>query len=313
MEQTSQPSAALVGDEPIFCPGCGFDLRGTSSGRCGECGLEVDREALRVSGIPWAHRAKMGRVRTYLKTVWQVTIGSKRLRYESAKPQELADGRSFGRVTAALLATVLLATFFMAIWKNEGWSFLGVQPENPFRRLSGRSPQAALWYWQDTVVPWSTGATLRPVLPVCLLLFAMYLSGAQRLLFRASSFTANQTPRGGGLGWYCAAALTFLLPAAACAIGAIFLTDSNFSDDFPIPHIITALWWMAGVLGVIAIPGTFFRTTQWLIRSRRDDPFLWLLAPIELLGLWVLGAIVCLGVLPWCIGFVWLAIDSLRG
>src|SRR4051794_13275118 len=68
------PDAPSDPGRSLLCPGCGYDLRGTIGGRCSECGLEIDRAALERSGFPWAHRASLGRVRAFLKTVWLVTV-----------------------------------------------------------------------------------------------------------------------------------------------------------------------------------------------------------------------------------------------
>src|SRR5687768_10793324 len=65
---------APAGD--LLCPACGYDLRGTTGGRCSECGLEIDPAALARSGVPWAYRKEMGRVRAFLKTAWLVTFDS---------------------------------------------------------------------------------------------------------------------------------------------------------------------------------------------------------------------------------------------
>src|SRR3954471_13137052 len=85
-------SPAAEDQQALLCPGCGFDLRATTSDRCGECGLAFDRASLLESTIPWAHRRKIGRVRAYLKTFWQFTLDRRVLRNELAKPQDISDG-----------------------------------------------------------------------------------------------------------------------------------------------------------------------------------------------------------------------------
>src|SRR5687768_2253551 len=91
-------SPVAVDQEALLCPGCGFDLRATTSDRCGECGLEFDRASLSISTIPWAHRRRIGRIRSYFKTFWQFTRDSRALRHELAKPQDIRDGRRFAFV-----------------------------------------------------------------------------------------------------------------------------------------------------------------------------------------------------------------------
>src|SRR5438128_449501 len=103
-------------DAALLCPACGFDLRGTESDRCGECGLAIDREALRESGIPWAHRRKIGRVKAYWKTLWQILLDRRSLRHESARPQDMKDGRAFRRVTAGFVAMAFVGLFVVVVY-----------------------------------------------------------------------------------------------------------------------------------------------------------------------------------------------------
>jgi hypothetical protein len=105
-----------------LCPGCGYDLRAATSDRCSECGLVIDRAALRESGFPWAHRRRIGRLRAILKTVWLVTIDGRALRDELAKPQDARDAASFRAVNTTVLALSLL---ILAGILAMGW---GLQP-----------------------------------------------------------------------------------------------------------------------------------------------------------------------------------------
>src|SRR5436305_757244 len=88
----------------VLCSACGYDLRVMTGDRCSECGLVIDREALRRSGFPWAHRKSVGRVRAFLKTVWLVTRDSRALRHEAAREQSARDGAAFRRWVVVALA-----------------------------------------------------------------------------------------------------------------------------------------------------------------------------------------------------------------
>src|SRR5690242_18945951 len=93
----------------LRCPACDYDLRGTSSDRCAECGLLIDRAALSKSQIPWAHRAKIGRIRASWKTVRWVIRGARGVSAEVGKPVSYRDAVLFQRITVAL-AFLPLAT-----------------------------------------------------------------------------------------------------------------------------------------------------------------------------------------------------------
>src|SRR5687768_11648433 len=97
---TSIPTSEL----DIPCPRCGYDLRGSPGGGgvCPECGLAVDPELMRTSGLAWAHRRQVGRWRGYFKTLWQVTRGGGSVRFEPARPQDEQDAWRFSWITVAV-------------------------------------------------------------------------------------------------------------------------------------------------------------------------------------------------------------------
>src|SRR5437764_1356268 len=165
-------SQSLADDsEPLLCPYCGYDLRQSPGEICSECGHTIDRSSLSTSNFPWPHRRHRGRVRTFCKTVYLITINSKHLRYESARTQLLEDGRAFRKAMAATLAAALISICIILIVANHGLDFLAVQrPSN----LANFPPQKALGALQDLVVPWSTAATMLPTWPLMLTLLAIY-------------------------------------------------------------------------------------------------------------------------------------------
>jgi hypothetical protein len=105
--------------DEIYCPGCNYILRGVEADRCPECGLDVVDVKLRKTLIPWVHRAEMGRIRAYWKTVWMVSFGGRRFAGEVGCPAHLSDAKLFRRTTipVAFLPIVLLAilAFFDAM------------------------------------------------------------------------------------------------------------------------------------------------------------------------------------------------------
>jgi hypothetical protein len=296
----------------LLCPRCGFDLRGTQSVRCGECGLEIDREGLRHSGIPWVYRRRMGRVRSYLKTCWQVMADRPAIRFEAAKPQEPGDGRAFARVTGVIVALALLAVFWAVVYGMGGLTFLAVQPPNPLLS-SGRLNPGADAYRQDFVVPWCAGATLSPVLPGCLISLGLFVAGAQRFVFRPRSMSAGQGARGLALSYYAGAPLVLMLPALVCGGLAGLLADRKiFTEAGRFRRLTIVLAIVSVVLYAGGALGTLYRVGQWVRRVRHCGTVRAWLGAMELIGLWVLGWLFFLGVVPWCVGFFWIVLDSLR-
>lgn len=298
----------------LLCPACGFDLRATISDRCGECGLPFDRAMLTISGIPWAHRRTMGRVRAYLKTLWQITLDRASIRHEASKAQELADGRSFRRVSAWIVAVSFLVAFGAVVSAKGNLAFLAIQPPDLISNLIGPQLPASEPWWYDLAVPWSAGATIAPVVPACLILLAFWLTGAQRFVFRVpKSYSPVQRERAFCLSHYTAAPLVYLLIAVLLLIaGGLISKALNQDDARPMPALVLAIGLASLAIALVALLATLARTAQWLMRTRHCGAGLACLSLMELLGLWTLGAIVLLGLFPWCFGFLWIAIDSLR-
>jgi hypothetical protein len=87
----------LPGTE-LFCPECGYDLRGSTGERCPECGLAIDRAAAgAASRISWVHRGRIGWWRAFWRTVWAATVRPKVLAAEAARPVSLDDALAFRR------------------------------------------------------------------------------------------------------------------------------------------------------------------------------------------------------------------------
>jgi hypothetical protein len=298
------PAVTPSDDAPLLlCPACGFDLRGTTSDRCGECGLEIDRAGLRVSNIPWAHRDRMGRVGAYLRTARRVAL-DRDVRYEAARPQEIRDGRAFARVTACAVAIALVGTFCAGVLAR-GHVALAVQPDVSYQT---RAPID--FHVLDLAVPWSAGAVIPGVLPVCLVAFAFWLTAAQRFAFRTPQVTDERARAAVALSCYTTAPLLLLLPAAAFCAGvarmiAISPTGLTLRD-------VAGLSLGAAVFVIAALGLTLLRIAQWLARTRFCGPGRAILGAGEVVGLWLLGGLVLLGLAPWCVGFLRIAVDSLR-
>jgi hypothetical protein len=297
-----------VPDTPTLCPACGYDLRAATDARCPECGLQIDVELMRVSGIPWAHRATVGRLRAYCRTAYQFTFAPAALHLETARPQDPRDSVRFRRTTAALLAAAFVAFFALAIVENgAGYAVFAVEPS-----MSGAFPAASpvVKPWiQDTLVPWSAGATLLPVFPVCLILLAFLAAAAPHAVCRApASATQDQRLRARALAGYLAAPLLIFFPALA--VFALALLISHMSTDRSAFALAATL--VAFTIFLMAIAFTLIRTAQWTARIRHCTFARAALSALELLALWTATILLCTAILPWSLGLLWIAFDSLR-
>lgn len=270
---------------------------------------------LTISGIPWAHRRTMGRIRAFFATLWRITLDRASIRHEARKPQELSDARALRRVNAWIVAAAFLAGFAGMVYLEGDLAFLAIQPPNPMAAMGvGSGPPGLDPRWYDLAVPWSAGATIAPVLPVCLVLLAFWLTGAQRFIFRVPrSYSAVQRERALCLSHYTAAPLVFLLLAVGLMIvSALLYKGMNEDEAKAMSGFFLTLGIGSAAIVPVALLGTLARTAQWLVRTRGCSGGFAVLSVFELLGLWALGAIVLVGLFPWCVGFLWIVIDSLR-
>ena len=114
--ESTQEQKLLAIPVDLFCQECGYNLRGSTSNRCSECGNPLDSVRSQTSCIPWAHRKKIGYFKAYWKTVFWTSIRYKRFCEELAKPLRYKDSQSFRWVTIAhvwvpLLILTLVACF----------------------------------------------------------------------------------------------------------------------------------------------------------------------------------------------------------
>lgn len=296
------PPAELA--RTVLCPACGYDLRGVDSDRCSECGLVLDRATLDRSGFPWAYREKLGRVRAFLKTVWLVTIDAKSLRNEAAKPQSPGDAAVFRRWVCAVLALCFAAVVTL-ILLNDGHLEWAVQKPSPF------APGTQMpGYMQDLLVPWSAGMTMPPALFLYALLLSTYVVSAVGRVIRARDLPPDYQQSVKAIGRYMTAPLAWLLPGIMGYLVLFWLEsqDARFDRSPLFPVLIGGSF----LLLLLGIGSTVHRVGQWKARVTHRGYATGFLAMGELLLRWGVGGAILLFVVPWCVGFVWIVIDSFR-
>ena len=104
--------------QPLYCPQCGYDVRAATRSECPECGQAINLDELRQSQIPWSHRAAIGRLRAYWRTVWRVTFHTHDFCAEAVRPVSYRDARRFQLVTV-VIAYLSIVGFFAALWMLE--------------------------------------------------------------------------------------------------------------------------------------------------------------------------------------------------
>jgi hypothetical protein len=204
-----------------------------------------------------------------------------------------------------VLAIAFVGFFVFLVMDNgEGYAALASTPLAP-----NAGPQVVKPALQDLFIPWGAGVTLLPVLPLCLTLLAFLCAAAPRAVVRAPRSAApDDRRRARALADYTAAPLLFLFPAIALLITSILYAHAvnEKSTIAPLGAII------AFGVAVSAVIVTLTRAGQWVARVRRCSTGRAALGAAELLTLWAAAIVLCTVILPWAMGFLWIALDSLR-
>jgi hypothetical protein len=305
----ASPSPFSGEAEATLCPNCGYNMRAATSDRCSECGLVIDRAALRESGFPWAHRKRIGRVRAFLKTVWYVTIDSKRIRHELARPQDARDARWFRVANAVVLSIALLSIAGIAAAE---W---GLHPiaVKPVSLWSGSASEPLPGWQQDVAVPWCAGMTLLPAIPLYLTLLAIYLTGVSQPPMRLKKYPPEYQSRARALAKYAAAPLAWLLATGALYAFAYVLRHESKANDqdarlFRGP--ILAAEFLAGLVAAAALFMSVRRPGEWITRSYHAGVGRFAAGVAEILVRSIVGIIALLGIVPWCVGLIWMILDN---
>ncbi|MCY2951731.1 MAG: hypothetical protein NTU53_07105 [Planctomycetota bacterium] len=303
MTQANPPSssAQLPDEDAPLCPACGYDLRGTVGDRCSECGETFDRASLSTSALPWARYRQVGYVQAYLRTVWLVTIGSPVLAHEVSKQHDPHHARIFRRITAVILAMALASVFVATEIEARGLWFVAVQPHPA---MLG-NPAAAHWIY-DLLVPWSASATIPGIIPLMLILLAFQITRSQEPLFRLPGASPRRQQSLTAVASYTVAPMVWLLPAV------LFVVTARITPVGPFLTATFVLLFIGLAFAATGFAATAVRGVQWAVRCRHAGLGRAGLAVAQLFSLWLGGLLLILGLLPWCVGFLWIVIDSFR-
>ena len=263
----------------VLCPDCGYDLRGSTSARCSECGFPLDVLRTRETQIPWSHRRELGRFKAYWKTVWLVLRHPKRFCLEILRPISYRDSQSFRWVTT--LHAYLPILLGSALWCL-------------FERLSGRSVGEDAWWILGGVLAWS-------------LLLLVLLPGLASYQFQWRSLTVEQQNRTIALSYYAWAplALTPLaLPALPFFVAGALMVNPWGSTSQDLVRVFAPAGHVAAVLFSGLYATTFAQQTL-RAGSRKGRPPTLVALPLAVLTL-------LLVLWPLCVFYLLVIYYSLR-
>jgi hypothetical protein len=265
--------------EDIYCPGCGYNLRGAAGAQCSECGHALANIRASECGIPWEHRRRLGRLRTYWQTVWMVTNRNRRFCEEYAHDVRFSDARRFQLLTALHIYLPILAATVLL--------YLMVPPNrnvpDPLRQVmaTGRPPQGPSLLIQAYAEVWPV-----VVLHLGLLAFLVAATGVPSYFFHPKAVPVERQNSAVAMSLYTCGPLAALLVAVvllACFVFALALVFRHVKFEETCIVILTPT--PAILLGVVA--AWYFSAIKVLRRTmpqlkRRAVslalalPFLWL-------------------------------------
>jgi hypothetical protein len=289
-----------------FCPECGYDLRGLASERCPECGLAIDA-ASSTSPIPWSHRARIGRLRAFRRTVILATFQPKKLAAATAVPVDFRDAVLFRRLVVIQTALPIIAAAVCVFHWMNGFNFLSLAP-NP---QAGWPPAPSKWL-DEPVFCWSAGAMLPPVLPIGILLSIAIITAAPSYWFHPRQVPLVRQNRAVAVSAYLCAPLVLL--EILLLVGGVSLALFKI-DGIEQSAIFLVLWllYLVGVIGsVVLLLLMWWNTLRVMSRTTHASAGRLAAAGVLIPLSAIVAIIIGVGVFPVFAGFIWLMIDSVR-
>jgi hypothetical protein len=284
-------------NEELFCPECGYSLRGIDDvDRCPECGHALDRARLTASNIPWTHRGEIGAVKAYLRTVRLVVRHPSRAAADVARPVSFDDARTFRHVTVLVALAALVALL--------AWGCVEVVRDRPIA-MSGTSPTPVR-------IGWLLEILLAPVIVVALYAFLLAASGLASCFFHPRRLPVERQNRSVALSYYACAPLA-LTPISIASVLAALLARHYLATRQASAVLIGVVLAAGAVVPLIQAAASILAPLFMLERTTRCGLgrvlFLALALPI---GWALLAAMMALGI-PAAYLFVAVVIMSLIG
>ena len=247
----------------LFCPNCGYNLRGLDRDRCPECGKPFDRSLLSSSRIPWVHRRALGGITAYWRTVAFVLRHPLMLAGEMGIPVSFEHARRFRRATLLLVLVPLVAAsagFFIEALLDPSMPLATkadrYAPTKPYPFTKPPQPT-----WRDgRIIGWVLEIGTLPVAWMGVWLFLCSATGAVGLFFRPKRMAIRQQNRAVAISCYSCAPLAFtpVLVGGAAALLRLARVDMPPALDSVIPvgsyavgvlaGLELLLWWAMSLL-----------------------------------------------------------------
>jgi hypothetical protein len=276
------PGRGAYADD-LYCPDCGYSLRGLTSERCPECGLRLNFIESAVSLIPWERRRELGRTRAYWQTAWLASFRPKRFCRAAYQPVSYPCAQKFRWLTVAQAYVALLLV-------------LGTLEALGIELLEELAEETGWWFVAFA--------------GLCPLLALVALTGVPSYFFRPRTLPVERQNRAVALSYYGCALLGYALPNAA--VLCMVLVGARLFAATPRAVVMFGAALVGGCFSGFVLLGCWLcwsRLARYALqRAGRRLLVTWVMPVVSLLvcGLILVG-------LPAIAYFVGLVVYSLRG
>ncbi len=299
------PPSATSFDADVNCPVCGYNLSGSVSDRCSECGYSLVDMGSPVSRIPWVHRKELGRFRAYWRTMWMVIKQPRRFREESARRVAYRDARLFQLVTVLhLYLPFLVYTLAIYLWGPPQFAPKPMPGTMQFFMPTGPTQMELAF---EEVWPVA-------LLHVCFLLYLIAATGVPSYWFHPKGLSTRMQNTGIAMSYYLCAPMAIAGVPIVAALDTLgfghlhFLGTGRQSVTSEQWTILLIAMGGAALLAVVVWWVNLLRVAGCVMpRARGRRIGLAVLAP----GAWVVLAGLILVVLPSAVYYVLIVMASL--
>lgn len=277
---STSSSEEIAGD--LYCPKCGYNLRGLQSDRCPECGFDISIVRDRESQLPWVRRPELGLFRAYWKTVWMVIFRSEQFGLEICRPVDERAARRFRLAT--MLYAYLPFVLLTLIWRLAAASFA-----KPVIDFAGYGLVGAV----------HVGVLACIALITAVPYYALYHRDVPLV----------KRHRAAVLSFYSCAPLAWVFLSVLLGVTGVALT-ALIDEDFG-PPLSAVGFYMAAVGVFLAILVAMMSDLRRNVRRvlRDSGPVWWI--TLKLIVLWFLGGLVTLIGIPFAYLFLAVVFHSL--
>ena len=262
--ELSTPASSATPEEELFCPECAYNLhalRGVE--RCPECGLPIDRQGFARSQIPWVHRRHLGRVRAYWRTVWLATLRPARVAAEASRHVSYVDAQRFRWLTAFVAAAPVIGGLVAAMaWYGNAAIFTLVNPVAIPGWAMGGKPSPMF----DLLIPWDSGATLPPVIPLAVLIAMISVTGVASYWFHPKWLPVVRQNRAVALSYYGCAPLALASVPVLLFIAGWAMTEAGLDNEASATWAVVRVVAIGTVLSGLGVVALAWRSTMVLLR-----------------------------------------------